>query len=297
MPPRWRRCWGPSSGGASTTASRSSATSARPTRGPPPAESGRSPRSEASRGCGWRSSRGTTCPTPAASCSCARTSPPNTRRAELLSANAYIGAAAIAEALGAGAGGGHRARGRPVAGGRAGDGPFRLVRHGLGRARPRHHRRAPDRVRAQVTGGYFADPGIEGSARSPRGRIPHRGDRGRGWVDDREGGRDRRSGGRPHGEGAAPLRDARPRGLRHARRRGGHLRRRGGTARPGPGRGPRGPRPAADGDAQGAGLLRGRVAGGGRDLLRRAERRGPGRGWPRTSSADVWARAWRFATT
>ena len=55
------------------------------------------------RRCGWRSWRATTCPTPAAARSCASTSPPSDATRELVSANAYLGAAAIAEALRAGA--------------------------------------------------------------------------------------------------------------------------------------------------------------------------------------------------
>ena len=102
---------------------------------------------------------------------------------ELVSANAYLGAAAIAEALRAGA--------QVVVTGRVADpslavGPA-MAHFGwgetdwdeLGRATIAGHL---IECGAQVTGGYFADPGLQGRARPPRGRIPDRGDRGGRFV-------------------------------------------------------------------------------------------------------------------
>ena len=203
------------------------------------------PWSEASRRCGWRSSRGTTCATRGPRLLARAISRPEHATHNLLRANAYLGAAAIAEAL--------RADAQVVVTGRVAD-PSLAVGPAMGhfgwgemdwdRAGLRHHRRTPDRVPG--AGHRRAISRIRASRTCP---ISTRSDsrsceiEAEGALDGREGGRDRRTGGPPHGEGATPLRDARPGRLRHARRRGGHLRGRGGTGRPGPGRGPRGARP------------------------------------------------------
>ena len=132
-------------------------------RAPPPAASGRSPGGGCPARCGWRSWRATTCPTPAA-CELLRgpARPGRRRRARWCSANAYLGAAAIAGALRAGA--------QVVVTGRVADpslavGPA-MAHFGwaetdwdeLGRATIAGHL---IECGAQVTGGYFADPGFK----------------------------------------------------------------------------------------------------------------------------------------
>jgi hypothetical protein len=127
-----------------------------------------------------------------------------------VSANAYLGAEPIASALAAGA--------QIVVCGRVADpslalGP--LVAHfgwsaddwdRLGRGTMAGHLLE---CGAQVTGGYFADPGVKDVPGLAHVGFPHCGNRRVGALRRRQGRGHGRARERAHGEGAAPLRSAR----------------------------------------------------------------------------------------
>ena len=146
----------------------------------------------------WRSSRATTCPTPAAGSSCASTSPRQTRAASWSAPTPTSAPRPSRRRCGPGAGGGHRAGRRPVAGGRAGDGPLRLGRERTGttlaRATIAGHL---IECGAQVTGGYFADPGLKDVPDLHAVGFPIVEIDADGAFVDRQGRRDRRRGGLP----------------------------------------------------------------------------------------------------
>ena len=138
----------------------------------------------------------------------------------LVSANAYIGAEPLVEALAGGA--------DVVITGRAAD-PALFVAPlvhefgwalddwtALGRGTLVGHLLE---CAGQVTGGYFADPGLQGRRRSEPPRLPDRRSARRRAGRDHEAGRLRRRGDAGDVQGAAALRDPRSRRVRHPRRR------------------------------------------------------------------------------
>ena len=193
----------------------------------------------------------------------------------MVCANAYLGADAIADALLAGA--------DIVVTGRVADpsltvGPA-LAHFGwrrddwdrLARATMAGHLLE---CGAQVTGGYYADPGYKDVPDLARVGYPiaEIDADGHCTITKPPG-----TGGRidvAHREGAAALRSARPGGLPHARRRRRPERGARRRARPGSRPRRRRSRPSAPGDLEGQRLLRAGLARRGRDLVRRAARRG-----------------------
>src|ERR1017187_299951 len=124
----------------------------------------------------------------------------------------------------------------------------------------------------QVTGGYFADPGVKDVPGLARLGFPLAQVTAGGAVTITKGPGPGGPGERAHLHRAAAVRGARPRRLRVRRRSSGFLRRLPHPGRPGRGRRHRHHRRPAPGHAQGLGWLPRRVRRGGRDLLRRPER-------------------------